>query len=190
MRKCKHCKGEYVPLLPMQTVCGWECAQALAEKKREKEKLEAAKIERAADRAKKESLKNRAQWMREAQTAWNGYVRMRDYGKPCASCGAKPEQKYGGTMDCSHYRSVGAAPHLRFHLHNAASACVKCNRYLGGNVVALRAGLIERIGTDKIEAIDANNEIRKFDIEYLKRIKKIFTRKMLSKQKRVTLEII
>lgn len=80
-------------------------------------------------------------------------------------------------MDCSHYRSVGAAAHLRFNLHNAAAACVKCNRHLSGNVAALRVGIIDRIGLGKIEAIEANNETRKFDIEYLKRIKRIFTKK-------------
>lgn len=80
-------------------------------------------------------------------------------------------------MDCSHYRSVGAAPHLRFNLHNAAAACVKCNRYLGGNIAALRVGLIERIGLEKVEAVEADNNVRKFDIEYLKRVKRIFTKK-------------
>jgi hypothetical protein len=88
-----------------------------------------------------------------------------------------PEQKYGGTMDCSHYRSTGAAPHLRFNLHNAAAGCVKCNRHLSGNVVELRKGLIARIGSEKVEAIENNNKIRRFDIEYLKRIKEIFTKK-------------
>ena len=170
MRKCRTCGTRYEPTRPLQTACGLACA--IVQNNQAKLKKEAKE-----DKAKREKLKSRAQWLREAQMAWNGYVRARDFGKPCASCGAMPEDKFGGTMDCSHYRSVGAAPHLRFHLHNAASACVKCNRYLSGNIAALRVGLIERIGLAKVEAIEANQVVRKFDIEYLKRIKRVFTKK-------------
>lgn len=154
-----------------------DCAIKIAEKRRTKAAAEKAKEERKSIKARKERLKGRRDYLKEAQAAWNSYVRMRDFGKPCASCGATPGQKFGGTMDCSHYRSVGAAPHLRFHLHNAAAACVKCNRHLGGNVVALRAGLVARIGAEKVEAVERNNAIRRFDIMYLQRIKKIFARR-------------
>lgn len=170
MRKCRTCGTRYEPTRPLQVCCSIACALIQAKAAR-------AKKEAKEDRAKKLKLKSRATWMREAQMAWNSYVRARDYGKPCASCGAMPEEKFGGSMDCSHYRSIGAAPHLRFHLHNAASACVKCNRYLSGNISALRIGLIQRNGLAKVEAIEANNDVRKFDIEYLKRIKKVFTKK-------------
>ena len=158
----------------MQKACSLPCAQALG---KEKTAADQKKADSKALRLGREALKTRSDYTKEAQIAWNFYVRMRDYGKPCASCGAMPEQKYGGTMDCSHYRSVGAAPHLRFHLHNAAAACVRCNRHLSGNIAALRVGMIERIGIDKVEAIESNNGFRKFDIPYLKRIKDIFTKK-------------
>jgi len=135
------------------------------------------KIERKAIKEAKEKLKTRRDWMKEAQIAWNSWVRARDYGKPCASCGATPSEKFGGTMDCSHYRSVGSSPHLRFNAFNAAAACVKCNRYLGGNIVNLRAGLIQRFGIDTVERIESDNSVRKFSVDYLKRIKSIFTRR-------------
>lgn len=80
-------------------------------------------------------------------------------------------------MDCSHYRSVGSAPHLRFHLHNAAAACVRCNRNLSGNIVELRKGMINRIGSEKIEAVECDQSVRKFTIEYLVRLKLIFAKK-------------
>lgn len=176
-KKCRHCRQAFVPFRPMQVACSPECAMYLARQKRVSDEKAAKKAERASIKARKEKIKTRSDWTKEAQVAWNFYVRMRDLGRPCASCGAMPEQKYGGTMDCSHYRSVGAAPHLRFHLHNAAAACVKCNRHLSGNVAALRVGLIARNGLAKVEAIEANNDPRKFDVEYLKRIKKIFTKK-------------
>lgn len=128
-------------------------------------------------RAALERLKTRSDYMKEAQKSFNRYVRLRDYGKPCIACGNLPAQKFGGTMDCSHYRSVGSAPHMRFHLHNAHSGCVKCNRDLSGNIVEMRKGMIARIGVQKVEAVEADETIRRFDIEYLKRIKSIFNKK-------------
>lgn len=176
-RKCRVCKADFQPSKPLQNVCGPECAIKQAKAKRTKAERIAGIADRKVIKAKLDKLKTARDWTKEAQIAWNFYVRMRDYGKPCASCGAMPEQKYGGTMDCSHFRSVGAAPHLRFHLHNAAAACVRCNRHLSGNIAALRVGMIDRIGIDKVEAIESNNGFRKFDIPYLKRIKDIFTKK-------------
>jgi hypothetical protein len=183
-RKCKHCKEPFMQERFGQSICTTDCAikaALLAQKK----KIEAAKSENRHEiREKLAKFKTRADWMREAQIAWNSYVRARDAGLPCCSCGSMPEQKFGGSVDCSHYRSRGSAPHLRFHLHNAASACVKCNRFLGGNIAALRIGLIRRIGIEKVLAIEQNNEPRKFDIEYLARIKKIFTKKAKRTAKR------
>lgn len=172
-RKCKCCGASFVPF-GIQSWCGPECGYKLSQVAVAKKKAKEQRQERAANKAK---LKTRADWLREAQAAWNGYVRARDAGLPCCSCGAMPGQKLGGSMDCSHYRSRGSAPHLKFHLHNAASACVKCNRFLGGNIAALRVGLIERIGLEKVLAVEQDNAPRKFDIEYLARIKKIFTKK-------------
>lgn len=172
LRKCalKTCRAPFAPRSITHKCCSPACAEqhVAVEKARQNRK------ERQEGLAK---LKRRADYMQQAQAAWNKYVRLRDAGKPCCSCGAMPEQKYGGTMDCSHYRSRGSAPHLKFHLHNAAAACVKCNRFLGGNIAALRAGLIARIGLEKILAVEANNEPRKFDIAYLVRLKKIFDKK-------------
>jgi len=185
-RKCavKSCRKQFMPDKPFVVWCSEDCGAEIAQVKLAKAKAaqsaaakRAKKAERAQDREKRESLKKLSDYKKEAQAAWNSYVRARDYGKPCISCGATPKEAFGGTMDCSHYRSRGAAPHLAFHLHNAAAACVKCNRYLGGNVVALRAGLVERIGEEKVLAIEANNQVRKFSKEYLIRIKSIFTKK-------------
>lgn len=169
-RKCACCRVSFVPMTPMGRACSIKCAISIATEARKKQ-------ERKDDKLRRQALNTRQDWLREAQAAWNRYVRLRDAGKPCCSCGAMPEQKYGGTMDCSHYRSRGSAPHLKFHLHNAASACVKCNRFLGGNIAALRAGLIDRIGLDKVLAVESDNTPRKFDQTYLIRIKNIFTKK-------------
>ena len=186
-RKCANpaCRSEFTPAFSTtQKVCKWQCGLAIKDQNHDKARKAIASQERVEHREAKEKIKTRSQYMREAQTAWNRYVRARDLGKPCASCGARPAQKLGGTMDCSHYRSVGSSPHLRFHLHNAAAACVRCNRNLSGNIVELRKGLIDRIGADKVQAVERDQSVRKFSVDYLKRVKTIFTKKAKKLERR------
>lgn len=47
-----------------------------------------------------------------------------------------------------------------------------------------RVRLIARIGLERVERLESDNEPRRFDIPYLKRIKSIFTRKARSLEKR------
>ena len=179
-RPCGHCQQLYVPAKPLQSVCSPRCAAR-------KVKAEAAE-ERAKVKTQREKLKTRAQWLKEAQAAVNKYVRYRDHGLPCVSCGGMPERKFGGTMDCGHYRSVGSSPGTRFDLRNLAAQCVRCNRHLGGNAVEFRRGLIERRGLAVVEELEADNKVKKFTTDYLQRLKWIFTKKARRMAKRKGLE--
>ena len=126
----------------------------------------------------KEKLKTRSDRMKEAQAAFNRYIRARDMGKPCICCGrSQGDLKHGGAVDAGHYRSRGSAPQLKFNLFNCHSQLAYCNRYLSGNVVGYRAGLIDRIGLDRVERLEQDNSPRRFDAEYLDRIKRIFTKR-------------
>lgn len=126
----------------------------------------------------KERLKTRSDRVKEAQAAFNRYIRARDRNKPCICCGrSQGDLKHGGAVDAGHYRSRGSAPGLKFNLFNCHSQLAYCNRYLSGNVVGYRAGLIARIGLDRVERLEADNSPRRFDAEYLKRVKRIFTKR-------------
>ena len=126
----------------------------------------------------KERLKTRSDRVREAQAAFNRYIRARDMGKPCICCGrSQGDLKHGGAVDAGHYRSRGSAPGLKFNLFNCHSQLAYCNRYLSGNVVGYRAGLIDRIGLDRVERLEQDNSPRRFDSEYLDRVKRIFTKR-------------
>lgn len=195
LRTCKVCKQKFTATFDNVWWCCPEHGAIFALELRAKQKIkEAAKrikerkekerAERRDLKARKVALKTKPQWRAEAQAAFNRYVRLRDAGKPCVSCGRLPEQKFGGTMDCGHYRTRGAAAHLAFNLHNTASQCVYCNRDRDGAQKAFEQGLIERIGAEKVEAINNDNSVRRFDIQYLQRIKSIFTRKARALEKR------
>jgi len=159
-----------------------------AEAKRIKDKHQADKEGRARRQKIRESFKTKSQWDKEAQSAFNRYIRIRDDGKECVSCGnpliGKNNYLTGSAIDASHYRSRGAASHLKFNVFNVHSACTRCNRQLSGNAVEYRIRLIERIGLERVERLESDNEPRRFDIPYLQRIKSIFTRKSRALEKR------
>ncbi|MFY7393422.1 recombination protein NinG, partial [Enterobacter cloacae complex sp. IR5424] len=164
-------------------------------KAREAAKQKAAQRQRTEEKAgrqrrkaKRESFKTKAQWDKEAQSAFNRYIRIRDEGKECVSCGnpliGKSNYLTGSAIDASHYRSRGAASHLKFNVFNVHSACTRCNRQLSGNAVEYRIRLIDRIGLERVERLEADNAPRRFDVTYLKRVKAIFSRRANALMKR------
>ena len=130
-------------------------------------------------KAVKESLKTASDYVKEAQTAFNAYIRTRDKGKPCISCGCSPgDMVRGGTFDAGHYRSRGSAGHLRFHALNCWGQCKKCNRYLSGNVVEYRKRLLLKLGEKRLISLEDDNSIVRYTIPQLRRIKALYSRRM------------
>lgn len=177
-RQCRHCKTYFnvdgMIKVPLGYFCSYEHVTKHAVSKVAKHKQ---KRNRETLKMRKEALKRRSDWVQEAESAVRAYIRVRDYGQPCISCNSLPEPKLGGSMDAGHYRSKGSAPHLRFNCYNIHAQCVKCNRYNSGNVNDYRIGLIRKIGLSKVERLENDNRIVRYDIEYLKRIKRIFNKR-------------
>lgn len=96
----------------------------------------------------------------KAQAVFNRFVRDRDREKPCISCGQKLTHEYS---QAGHYISVGRSKALRFHEDNVHSQCSYCNIQLEGNVSKYRAGLIKKIGIEKVEKIE--EEANKSDLK-------------------------
>lgn len=174
MKKCKVCREKFTPRSPLQAACGIECALAIVADKRGKKAQADQKQEKKADRAKREKLKSRADWLREAQTAFNAFIRARDAGKPCISCG----RHHQGQYHAGHYLSVGARPELRFNELNNNLQCAPCNTYLSGNAVLYRKALIDKIGLDMVEWLEGPHEPKKYAIDEIKAIKKEYTQKL------------
>ena len=174
-KACKVCCTSYTPTKPMQKVCCPGCALSLATSKRAKAEKVAQVKDRRETQAKREKLKTRGDWIKEAQTSFNAYIRARDAGKACICCGRTGAgQVHGGEWDAGHYRSRGSAPHLRFDERNVHAQLKQCNRYASGNVAGYRAGLIERIGLEAVEALEADQASRDYSIADLQEIKKTY----------------
>lgn len=178
-KTCKNpaCGAKFKPMQLGQKVCGWQCGLAIAGELRNQivARKAIAQRERREIKVRKEKLKSRADYAKEAQSAINRYVRLRDAHLGCVSCD-KPAT-WQGQWHCSHFRSVGAAAHLRFNLWNMNKSCSACNNFLSGNIMAYRAALIEKIGVAKVDWLESNNTLKRHDIPYLQRLKAVFTKK-------------
>jgi hypothetical protein len=166
MRRCKCCKTPFTPARPLQSWCSVDCAVILGQQAIAKKKAKDQAADRKATREKLDAMRTKPQLVKLAQTAFNAFIRARDAGKPCICCG-KPLGAEPNTFDAGHYRSVGSAPHMRFVEDNAHGQNKHCNNYLGGNHVAYRQGLIERIGQRAVDLIEADNTTRKYTREGL-----------------------
>lgn len=165
-KKCKSCKELFIPFRPLQSVCSPHCAVKAAQTLRENQ-------ERKELREAKIRIKTKSQWIKEAQVAFNAYIRARDAGKPCICCGLPLAlSAVGGGFDCGHYRSVGSAPHLRFDERNAHGQRKQCNRWGSGRAVDYRIGLINRIGLPAVEALEADQTPKHYTIDDIRQIKR------------------
>ncbi|WP_030141988.1 recombination protein NinG [Pseudomonas fluorescens] len=168
-KKCKNpaCGVSFPPRRLGQVVCSPACAVALVPVKREQERKSLAQLERRAIKAAKERIKSRSQHMKEAQVAFNAWVRLRDAGLPCVSCG----RHHNGQWHAGHYRTVGGSPELRFEPLNVWRQCAPCNNHQSGNIVNYRIELVKRIGEEKVAWLEGPHQPRKYTIEELKTIK-------------------
>ena len=183
-RRCKQCKkkvpAESAFISQLRAFCSYECLSQFS--KSESGQLAIQKDRRKDSLERKKKLLTRSDHLKLAQAAFNAYIRFRDRDLACISCDnwVLADQP-GGGWDAGHYRSTGSAQHLRVGGLRAAlnchKQCVKCNRYLSGNVAEYRKGLIRKIGLELVEMIEADQESRNYSIEDLQRITQIYRKR-------------
>lgn len=171
--KCKVCGCYFVKTISStQKVCSPRCAIALSKEQARKKK---EKEERAERRERKAKLKSRSEWLKDAQSVFNKFIRLRDKNEPCISCG----KHHTGQYHAGHYRSVGACPELRFCELNVHKQCAPCNDRKSGNIIEYRINLVKKIGVDKVEWLERqDHEPKKYTIEDCKEIIKYYKAKI------------
>lgn len=167
-KKCKSCEVVFQPERQLQQTCSVQCAIDLVNKKK-KQKLD------KEYREKKAKLKTRREWLKEAQQAFNSWIRYRDKDEPCISC----QRHHKGQYHAGHYRSVGSCPELRFEELNNHKQCSMCNSHLSGNLIEYRKNLLVKIGKDKLEWLEGNHPSKHYSIEEIKDIRDRY-RKMIN----------
>jgi len=160
LKPCQHCQNLFAPARPMQAVCSPKCAMAKVRQDR--------LIEREQTKRRKRDAMRLRDILAKAQEAFNAYIRTRDADKPCICCGKPFEpQKPGGSMDAGHYLARSIAPQHRFNEDNVFGQRKNCNRPGGTTRAAFRAGVIDRIGIERVEALEADNRVPKWTREQL-----------------------
>lgn len=169
-RTCRVCRSPFSPARSTQIVCGLACAKRIPVLARKQEKAEKKKT-----RARIDELRPLSYWLKLAQHEINRYVRLRDAALECVSCGRPPN--WDGQWHASHFRSVGAASTVRFHLWNVHKACSICNNWKSGNLSEYEPRLRARIGDERVEWLRIQNQLTRYRAEYLKRLTAVYREK-------------
>jgi hypothetical protein len=182
-KKCIICPEFFSPRTSLQRVCGVKCAIAHAKILADKKNRSNALKTKRETRKKINDNKSIPQLIKEAQVAFNAFIRFRDRNKLCICCD-KPygTNEIGGKFDCGHFRSRGSAGHLRFNEDNAFGQRKYCNTY---GALNFRAGVIKRIGLERTLAIENNNATHKWNKAELIAIKELYKRKLKELQNSV-----
>jgi hypothetical protein len=163
-RKCKYCLERYTPKYSTTEPCPkYECRlQHL--------KANVSKINRANKATARDSIKSYAQRLGEAKKVFQKWIRIRDKDKPCISCGSISSTVWDG----GHFKKAELYSGVIFHEYNVNIQCGKCNRFLGGNELNYRTGLIAKIGEEAVlnlEHLAEMSRMKKYTNDELEEIK-------------------
>lgn len=184
-RKCKVCSEWFHPAYPNVVWCCPEHGaiyaielrtkeKVKAEAKRIKAKHEAEKADRQRLAEKKQQVKPLSYFIKQAQQAFNDFIRYRDRNLPCISC----DRYHEGQYHAGHFRTTGANPELRFDEDNCHKQCAPCNNHLSGNLIAYRPALIAKIGQARFDALMGPHELPKWKREDYIRIRDEYRAKL------------
>jgi predicted nucleic acid-binding Zn ribbon protein len=148
-KKCKTCEIVFVPKNSLQQVCSYQCALILNKEKQAKEKKQLWTKEK---KVIKEKLMTLSDYEREAKKSFQKWIRLRDKNLPCISCNNSKTTDWAG----GHYFSAGMYSGLMFDERNCHKQCnTHCNKYLSGNLLEYRKGLINRYGIEFVESLES-----------------------------------
>jgi len=184
-RKCIHCREWFHPVRDGQVVCCYECASAVgkvqtaknqadAQRKALKLQREEEKEQRARQAERRLAVKPLSYFIKQAQQAFNEFIRYRDRHLPCISCG----RHHDGQYHAGHFRTTGANPELRFDEDNCHKQCSVCNNHLSGNLTAYRPALIAKIGQERFDVLMGPHEMPKWGRDDYIRIRDEYREKL------------
>jgi hypothetical protein len=174
LRRCASCKDYFMPKrikLKLQQCCTAACELTHAEATANKDFF-------AETRAMRKCFndKDPKWWENKTEAKCNQFIRLRDAGRPCISCGTtSPLVEY-----CAgHYVPKARSAALRFNEFNINLQCNEhCNRKNSGNLIPYRKALIERYGVEKVDWLEISHARPCYRIDDYKRIYAYFSDKI------------
>jgi hypothetical protein len=171
---CRLCKQD----LPLHSFTSTQAKYCLNCKRIRMLEQRNAMMKRSMDRQKakkpkKQVVQSLPSLKATAQKLINKYCRLRDIKDGCISC-EKGASEQGG-----HYLSVGANSALRFDERNINGQCSSCNHFKSGNPIEYRIRLVQKIGREQVEWLEAHRkDIKKWSREELEEIIKTYRSKL------------
>jgi len=162
MKRCKSCREPFTPIRStLEKYCQKdECLRIFV----------AEAVKKSWDKRKSEKKKELMtvqDYLKIAQQVFNTFIRKRDHGKPCISCG----KKLVGKFDAGHYYNANNHWAVRFDEQNVHGQCVECNQHKHGNLIEYGIRLEKLIGEDEFTILrEKAYQLRKFTREELKEI--------------------
>lgn len=99
----------------------------------------------------------------DAQKEFNAYIRKRDEGKPCISCGQTVK------LEAGHFFPVRGYDGLRFDEDNVHGECPRCNRFDDSHLIHYSMRLCERIGQERYNALlDRASDYKKYGKKWMR----------------------
>ena len=175
LKKCKAsgCENKFTPFSSMEQWCSSACGYALSQeklaKKEKSEKLANKKKRIAAKRAFNEKDKKFVE--KRAKAYLHRWIKWRDQGLPCCACGNDMSHLPSRAVQASHYRPSGMNSAIRYDEINIHLGCSKCNLQMSGNLTEYRIRLIDKIGIEKVEWLESQNQVCKWSIDDLRLIR-------------------
>lgn len=155
--KCCICKNRFTPKSIYDKTCQEiDCRTKWAMQVVEKQKLAIEKKKKQANAREKadlkEKLKTLSDYEKDAKKSFQKFIRLRDANLPCISCNNSKTTDWAG----GHYFSAGMYSRFMFDERNCHKQCnTHCNKYLSGNLIEYRKGLIKRYGISFVEELEA-----------------------------------
>lgn len=168
LKKCRYCQTYYLPKRTFQKCCtNYDCIKkAVVYDELKKWNKKKTKL--------KKDLMTVSDWLKITQATFNKFIRERDKGLECISCGQKPKKENAG-----HFWSAGGHANVRFNEDNCHLQCEHCNQFLSGNLLNYQIGIEKRIGGERLMKLHELAHLeRRYTIEELKEINETYKQKL------------
>ncbi len=145
--KAKLCAVCQTPFIPKQItpVCSYRCARKFNEKKEVEKRV-------------KQLQTGNPNKIALARSVFQTFIRLRDQDLPCISS----RDTVSTQWDASHYFKAEIYTGLIFDEDNVHKQRSYDNQYLDGNLIKYREGLLDRIGEERVLALEAKADASRY----------------------------
>jgi hypothetical protein len=168
VKSCKRCGNDFTPIRPLQGFCSNLCAVIKSNENKTlkyKEKIRKPK-------QKKESIQ---ELIKAAQYYFNAWIKERDQGKACVTCGAKWSKEH----QAGHFYPAGYFWAVRFFSTNCFIQCIECNINKSGNLEKYKEVIKTLITPDQLKELEAEkNKTANFSRDFLIDLKNYYKEKL------------